>query len=489
MQSHWELTIALESGARTPLFLQISRAIADDIRRTRLRPGQRLPGSRTLARSLGVSRNTTVTAYAELIAQGWVTPDRARGMFVAVSSPDAVTAPALSRRPIESAPDRVGYAVPPRARAADAEPRSQPRARFQLSGALPDVRLVPVGVLARAYRRALGHAELLSYATDARGDLRLRERVAEMVSALRGVAARPDTVLITRGSQMGLHLAARVLAPTGERIAVEALGYPRIWDALAAAGAHLVPVPVDEAGLRVDRLAALVQKQPIRAVYLTPHHQFPTTVVLSARRRLELLELARRHRFAILEDDVDHDFHYEGRPVLPLASLDEAGVVIYVSTLSKVLAPGLRLGFVVAPRPVVDLLARTREAVDRHGDQVLERAVAELIEDGELQRHARRMRRIYLARRDALLRALASDLGSVLRVRTAPGGLALWARAAAGVDVERWAQRARARGVVIQTARQFAFDGRARPYLRLGFSRHSERELQEAARLLRAARP
>src|SRR5215831_16185154 len=463
MQSHWELTIALESGARTPLFLQISRAIADDIRRTRLRPGQRLPGSRTLARSLGVSRNTTVTAYAELIAQGWVTPDRARGMFVAAISPDAVTAPALSRRPIESAPDRVGYAVPPRARAADAEPRSQPRARFQLSGALPDVRLVPVGVLARAYRRALGHAELLSYATDARGDLRLRERVAEMVSALRGVAARPDTVLITRGSQMGLHLAARVLAPTGERIAVEALGYPRIWDALAAAGAHLVPVPVDEAGLRVDRLAA--------------------------RRRLELLELARRHRFAILEDDVDHDFHYEGRPVLPLASLDEAGVVIYVSTLSKVLAPGLRLGFVVAPRPVVDLLARTREAVDRHGDQVLERAVAELIEDGELQRHARRMRRIYLARRDALLRALASDLGSVLRVRTAPGGLALWARAAAGVDVERWAQRARARGVVIQTARQFAFDGRARPYLRLGFSRHSERELQEAARLLRAARP
>ena len=186
-----------------------------------------------------------------------------------------------------------------------------------------------------------------------------------------------------------------------------------------------------------------IEDKAPRAFYLTPHHQYPTLATLSAPRRLALLELARRHRFALIEDDYDHEFHYEGRPVLPLASADAGGVVIYVGTLSKIFAPGLRAGWVVAPRPVIDALARLRVQVDQQGDLPVEAALAELLEDGVLQRHARKARRIYQARRDFLVEALTRQLPEVLSFRVPTGGLALWTRAR-GVKVDAWCARAAA---------------------------------------------
>jgi hypothetical protein len=158
--------------------------------------------------------------------------------------------------------------------------------------------------------------------------------------------------------------------------------YRPAWRTLADTGAELAPVPVDSQGLVVDALAELIERRPIRAVYVTPHHQYPTTVTLSAGRRMALLELARRRRFAIIEDDYDHEFHYEGRPILPLASADDSGVVLYVGTLSKVLAPGLRVGYLIAPRAIRDWVIALRFDIDRQGDRLGDRALAELIEDG-----------------------------------------------------------------------------------------------------------
>jgi GntR family transcriptional regulator/MocR family aminotransferase len=308
-----------------------------------------------------------------------------------------------------------------------------------------------------------------------------------MVSSLRGLAAGPDSVLITRGSQMALDLVARTLVKPGEVVAVEALGYRAAWEVLRLAGARLQPLPVDAQGLDVDALEALVAKERVRAVYLTPHHQYPTTVVLSPGRRLRLLELAARHRIALIEDDYDHEFHYEGRPVLPLAAADGAGVVIYVGTLSKILAPGLRLGFLVAPPPLLERLAAVRHLVDRQGDQAVECAVAELLEDGEVQRHARRARRIYQVRRDALCQALQAELSSALRFEAPQGGISLWAQMDPAVDVDSWSERALARGVAFYPARRFAFDGRSRPAARLGFAALNEREIAEAVRRMKGA--
>jgi GntR family transcriptional regulator/MocR family aminotransferase len=357
---------------------------------------------------------------------------------------------------------------------------------LQLIGGLPDPRLAPTAELARALRRALRRPEHLGYG-DPRGHRRLREALAGMLSATRGMGHGADGLLVTRGAQMAVAATARALLSPGDLVAVEAMGYRPAWEALRAAGARLVPVPVDGAGLDVGRLAALHAQQRLRAVYLTPHHHYPTTVALSPARRMALLELAARERLVVIEDDYDNEFHYEGRPLLPLASLDRAGVVVYVGTLSKILAPALRLGFAAAPPPVLERLVSERVRLDRQGDQVLEVAVAELIEDGELQRSVWRARRAYEARREVLVAALRARLGEALAFSPPPGGMALWCAVAPGIDADAWAAAALARGVAVQPGSMFTFDERPAPRLRLGFARHDEDELREAVTRLAAA--
>jgi GntR family transcriptional regulator/MocR family aminotransferase len=308
-----------------------------------------------------------------------------------------------------------------------------------------------------------------------------------MLGAARGITATPDEILVTRGSQMALDLVARALLEPGDAIAVEALGSPPVWTCFRKAGLTLVPVPVDAGGLRVEDLSALVQRHRIRAVYVTPHHQFPTTTVMPVARSMALLDFARTHHVAVIEDDYDHEFHYDGSPVTPLAADDPAGVVVYLGTLSKVLAPGLRMGFVVAPRPVIERMTSLRAAVDLQGDLTAECAVAEFFESGGFGRHIRRMRRIYRTRRDVLVEALRRELGDVLQFTVPSGGMALWVRAAEGVDVDRWVPEALAEGVLIRSGRMYDFEGEMRSCMRLGFTGLNERELQEAARRMAKA--
>jgi GntR family transcriptional regulator/MocR family aminotransferase len=476
----WIFPIALDPDDRLPLFVQIERAITGDVRRGRLRPGDLLPGTRTLARTLGVHRSTVVAAYEELIAQGWAAARRGGGTVVAAASPEprprrfALARPALAVR--------AGFDVTPMELPSTPAPKPGVLA---LWGGVPDLRLAPAAALGRAWRRAVrGGRALLGYAHDGRGEPRLRAALAGLLSAARGLAAQADDLLVVRGSQMSLELVARSLIRPGDLAVVEAPGYGPARLAFARAGARLVPVAVDREGVRVDAIEALAAREPVRLVYVTPHHQYPTTVTLSPSRRLALLDLAARRRIAIVEDDYDHEFHFDGRPLLPLASADPAGVVIYIGSLAKVLAPGLRLGYTVAPRAVLDRMAAERVLLDRQGDLVLERAVAEMIEDGELQRHVGRLRRIYQRRRDVLCELVAARLDGRLAFRRPPGGMALWTTAAAGIDVEAWAQKALSEGLMFQTGRAFDFQGRATPNLRLGFAIADEGELARAVEIL-----
>ncbi len=478
--------IAIADGL--PLFVAIARSLTDDIRRGRLRPGDALPGSRTLAGSLGVHRNTVLAAYRELESEGWLVTRPAGGTFVSTALPDAKPRrfdPARASRP--AMPAKTGFDLgPPYAQENLAPPL--PKGMLSLAGGQPDVRLLPAAPLARAYRRVLrAHgSSLLSYG-DPRGHARLRRSLAGLLSAARGVACDEETLMMVRGSQMALDLTARALISPGDVVAVESLGYRPAWLALTHAGAELHAVGVDDDGLRVDALERLCAERRVRAVYLTPHHQYPTTVGLAAARRLQLLSLARARRMIIIEDDYDNEFHYDGRPTLPLASADDAGVVVYIGTLSKILAPGLRLGFVAAPRPLIDRLAALRMTIDRQGDQAVECAVAELVEDGEVQRHARRMRRIYQTRRDTLAQALTARLDGVVSFAMPAGGMALWARVSPSVDVDAWAERSRAAGVAFYPARRFSFDRKSRPFARLGFAALTEPELREAVKRMASA--
>ena len=488
-----DLPLALEPAGHAPLFVRISEAVARDIARGRLRPGHALPGSRTLALTLGVHRSTVIAAYAELAAQGWVTTRPAGATIVAAASPDqrprrALSGPSKSRG-LAHAP---GFRLDPAAIGMPAAPPPRlPRDGLYLWGGVPDLRLVPVDLLARAYRRVARRSggRLFGYADDSLGHVRLRTAIARLVTVRRGIPADADAVLITRGSQMALDVAARALIRPGDVVAVEALCYPNAIGVFRRAGAKIVALPVDDQGIDVGALAALSRREPVRLVYVTPHHQYPTTVTLSPTRRLALLDHARRLGIAILEDDYDQEFHYDGRPVLPLASNDPDGNVIYVGTLAKILAPGLRLAFVVAPPPVIARMAIERALIDRQGDAVLECAIAELLEDGDIERHARRTRRIYHARRDAFCAGVERQLGGALSFRRPPGGMAVWATVAPDIDVDVWRRRAIDRGVYFMIGRQFTLDASPLQAVRFGFALLDEREGATALRRLAAGLP
>lgn len=479
-------------------YRQIADALVHDIRRGALPVGARLPGTRPLAAALGVHRNTVVAAIDALTSEGWLEARAGSGTFVAEgagegeASRDASGRRLLTRGARAPLGQEAGFAWQARVRHPErslADAREPGGRIIPLASGAPDPRLIPAELLARAWRRALrarGGA-LLDYG-DPFGHPPLRAALAQFLGERRGIACSPEHIVIVRGSQMGLALAAELL-PRGGRIGVEALGYRPAWEAFGLAGLQVVPVPVDADGLVCDALAA-----GLAGVYVTPHHQYPTGVVLSGPRRAQLLTHARAARLAIFEDDYDHEFHFEGAPRRPLAADDAHGQVVYIGTLSKILAPGLRLGFVVAPARIAAAIAARRVALDRQDDAVLSAAVTELIEDGSLVRHVRRLRRTFAERRELLFGALRARLGDALTWTPAPGGLALWARADEGIDVGRWAQDALAAGVAVAEGRAFQWDpnGAARQYLRIGFGRCDAGEIatgiQRLARALKTQR-
>jgi GntR family transcriptional regulator/MocR family aminotransferase len=474
----WTPTVFLDPASREPVYLQIAHALMREIHRGRLNPGDSLPGHRALAAQLGVNRNTVMAAFKELQAEGWVDSNPGEGSTVAKQPPSQI--PGEEAESISMGFDLDGPKQP-----------VAPEAAINLlkvASGVPDPRLLPGTALARAYRRALtlNRQSALSL-EDPQGHPKLREALAHMLAGTRGIPSAPDRLLITRGSQMASFLLAEALCRPGDTVAVESLGDRRIWEVIAKAGACCLPVPVDEGGLRLAALESLLKEHPLRAVLVTPQRQYPTLAVLHAERRARLLELAAHHRFAIIEVDQDSEFQFEGRARAPLAAEDSAGVVIHVGTLSKVFSPSLRLGFIHAPMPLIARMRGLRLAFDRQGDMVLERAMAELMEDGEISRHLNRMHRVYRVRRDVLCAALRRELGDRVSVEVPPGGLALWVRVQESIDVDAWAARALAHGVAFQPGRQFAFDSGPLQGFRLGFSNYPEPELEEVASRLAAA--
>jgi len=477
----WEMSVALDPEREQPLFLQLSSAVAEEIRSGQLKPGEPLPSSRELAAHLGVNRNTVIAGYAELVAEGLVSTRIGGGTFVATPAVGTLSPRTPAREAIPT------YTLGPSLQPLPSPAVLAPGA-LSLAMGLPDARLFPAQALARAFRRAISpRSRTLGGNSDCCGHIRLRTELAAMLARSRGLAVTPDNLMVTRSIEQAIDLVARALLAPGDTVVVEEFGYPPAWNVLRLAGATLLPLPLDESGLDVDALEQLLERQSIRAVFLTPHHQFPTTSVMSAKRRERLAALACRHRFAIIEDDYDHEFHYAGKPVLPIAAGSGRANVVYVGSMANLLAPGLSTGFVTAPAPVFAHLRNLRAASDARGDAAMECAIAELFEDGELLRHVRRMRRTYVARRDALAAALRQHLGDALTFRIPDGGMALWARADDGIDVVGWQRAGERENVLFHDARRYDLLQREQPYMRLNFGYLDETELAEAARRMARA--
>jgi GntR family transcriptional regulator/MocR family aminotransferase len=476
------MPIRLDRQLRMPIYQQLAQQLTEEIRRGRLSPGTALPGTRELASELEINRKTVVIAYDELIAQGWLTADPMRGTFVSSVLPDP--SPGSTRTHETQIPMRRDYAI--------TDDLAQlplvlggPAARSFDDG-LPDTRLLPAGILGRAYRSAIQQAARCNrlHYDDPRGCLGLREAISRLLNADRGLATTTDNICLTRGSQMGIFLAARVLTRPRETVALEEVTYPPAHLSFTSSGVNVVGVRVDEHGLDVDHLEEICRRTSIAAIYLTPHHHFPTTVVLAPERRMRLMSIAERYRFSIIEDDYDHEYNFEFKPLLPMASFAPSRI-IYIGSFSKILSPNLRLGYVVAPKEVIDVFAKQIVLVDRQGDQALETAVAEFIDAGELARHARRALTVYRGRRDAFASLLRAHFGGLIRFDVPLGGLAFWIEFLHNEHLQRLETRARAKGFRMLLSDSFRICDSAPRGLRLGFASKDQHEMSEAITRLR----
>ncbi|HEX7012249.1 MAG TPA: PLP-dependent aminotransferase family protein [Steroidobacteraceae bacterium] len=473
----------IDPRLETPLYRQVIHALIHEIQRGRLLPGAPLPSSRQLAQILGVNRKTIVLAYEDLIAQGWLTSLGTRGTVVSPSLPDlAAHSARLAEHSTITAVPQYQYKV-----AGPMQPLAGPQ-WLKLDEGSPDGRLFPPDALVRTYRAAIYRAareNRLSYA-DPRGSMRLRTALANMLRTERGLVAEPENICITRGSQMGVYLAARALVRPGDTVLVEALTYQPAVAVFRECGAHIVPVGLDQEGVNVEDVERMCRLHRVCAIFLTPHHQFPTTVALQPDRRLRLLELARQFSFAVIEDDYDYEFHFATQPLLPMASYAPERV-IYIGSLSKLVLPALRIGYVVAPSRVVDALAQEVMLVDSMGNTLTEDAVAELLDSGEVRRQARAATKIYARRRKTFAATLTEEMGELVEFDIPDGGLAFWVRFRNQELLDRIDEKAPGKRLWVAPSRSFVAQPGVRRGLRLGFASLNEREAREAIRRLRAA--
>lgn len=475
MRRSWDLNLNITKSSGMPVYLQMSQQIIDEIQRGRLLPSTAMPGTRELAEQLQVNRKTVVLAYDELIAQGWLSTEPRRGTFVSANLPHFIVPKQIEKiaklHPSETAEKLGDYAV--------THASTNAKDMVDFNDGIPDTRLIPVETLSRAFRHALItplRSNNLGYG-DPRGMYDLRSAIKKMVNMERGLNIDLDNICIARGSQMGIFLAARILTKPNDFVVVENLSYPPAREAFRSCGATILTVDVDNDGINVTGLEALCKKHPIRAIYVTPHHQFPTTVMMTAERRLKLFLLAKKYDFFIIEDDYDHEFHFEHHPVMPLASHDHDGRVIYVGSLSKVLAPGLRVGYLIASKAIIDSCASEVMLIDRQGNSVTELAVANLMESGEVKRHIRKIIRTYKERRNLAIDLLSSELNQVSSFNPPNGGLAIWLRINNDIQLSTIVENALKENVRVLPASLFTESEEHINAIRLGFASLNPEEL------------
>ena len=495
----WQLLLNpdLDHSGGKASYRKIVDCLAGAIQSGRLEPGAALPGTRELADILDVNRKTVILAYEEAIVKGWLVSEPRRGTFVnTLFAPTAAPGkPSQKKRGAADdasfAPDLVASDLPvyfddlhvPSAQA------GRTRDTMYFDNGAPDHRLLPQAVLHRYYRNAMKAAfksNWVKYGNQESAE-QLRTALADMLRTTRGLAASASNICLTQGTQMALHLAAGALIRPGDVVLVERLSYPPAWAIFRALGAKIELVDVDQDGCRVDQIEALCRQRPVRLIYLTPHHQFPSTVSLRADRRQKLLTVAQQHGFAIIEEDYDHEYHFEGRPYLPLASDARQRNVIYIGSLSKLLGSSFRCGFVVGPENLIGTLNKNQLLISTHGDTVVQKMLADLIADGELRRHLRRASRLYRARKDALLESLHGHFGERITLRNPEGGLALWVTFREDIDVDAMVRQAAGKQLFVRSGRQFSPLDQAVNGLRLGFASMTPDELALAVGRLHQA--
>ncbi|AWK07078.1 PLP-dependent aminotransferase family protein [Flavobacterium crocinum] len=462
----WPLEIQLDKKSDKAIYLQIADAVIDAVKTGKLIGGNALPGSRQLAELLKVNRNTVVEALDVLIAEGWLISVDRKGTFVTHSLPQFST---VSEDKQES-------------KTIIEEPKSY----LTFDDGLPDSRLAPMNDLARAYRELFSRKsrwQIMGYSSEL-GNPEFRKAIAQMLNFKRGMSISHDQICITRGSQMAMYLASHCILKSGDFVLVENPGYKPAWETFENAGAKLLPVDLEADGLNINQVEEYLRKhQNIKAIYVTPHHQFPTTVTLSLGKRLRLIELSNQYGFTIIEDDYDNEFHFGQRPILPLSSYSALQNYIYIGTFSKIVAPALRIGYLASSSENIQKIARHRKIIDVQGDNIMEEAVLNLINEGKIKRHLKKANLVYKSKRDYFENLLIQYLSDKVTFSKPEGGLAFWIVLNSKIDVLQVHEKLKSQGIQIMNPERFSFNETIKGF-RLGYASLSEKQMEEGIKAL-----
>lgn len=472
----WETQFWLDDSPGKTLHSKLLNKLTMDIKDGRLLPGDMLPGSRSLAEQLGVNRKTVQQVYEELEVQGWLLTRPRSGTYVSetlpeqglsVSNKDLLNSTHKAKSPSELVEMLYQDAL------------FSGNNTAVTNDGTPDSRLIPYELLARTYRRVcinLSRHSKLGYG-DPRGTIELRESVKKMLSGDRFMNCAVEQICIVRGSQMGIYLASRILDPSKGAIVMEELCYPPARAAFESNGFKVLTCKLDHQGLNIDCLKEILDQHPVAAVFLTPHHQYPSTVCLPMDRRLALLELSKVFKFAVLEDDYDHEFHYGANPIPPLASLPNSENVVHIGSMSKVFAPGLRLGYIAADSQFIERAAQEIVLIDRQGNTVSEIVLSELMESGEVRRHIRKIRKQYEKRRDFAAAEFQRLFEDKISFTLPTGGMAIWVDISKLTDGKKLDQLP---GKDSTLSTFYTHDQTTPTHLRFGFGALSEAEITQS---------
>jgi len=479
----FELMLPLRD-AGTPAHRWLYTALRTEILEGRLRPGARLPGTRDLASQYSLSRGTIVNAFEQLKSEGYVDGSVGSGTYVSKVLPEELLQVTRETRAQPPTQRKQRRSVSDYGRRVTLFPGLENRPIRAFRANLPALNLFPTELWAQITARRLRRASTnLLLGCDPMGYRPLRDAIADYLSTSRGVKCVPEQVAIVSGVQEALDLVARLFLNPGERVCMENPGYPGAAIAFEAVGAKISGTRVDDEGMQLRDTSL----RGARLIYVTPAHQFPLGITMSLRRRLELLEWARKSEALIFEDDYDSEYRYSGRPVPALQGLDRNGLVLFAGSFNKVLFPSLRLGYLVIPSDLVSYFAATKSVTSRHAPLLEQAVLCDFITEGHFGRHLRRMREVYAERLSVLMESARQKLAGLLEISNVEAGLQTVGWLCDGIDAESAAKAAATRGVEVTPLSRYSRGRMAQKGLQLGFAAVDASEIRRGVRELAVA--
>jgi len=467
---------------KLPIYLKIANALRTAINAGHVAPSEPLPSARSLATQLSVNRHTIMAAYQELVAQGWVETQQRRAYTVAKTLPIA-HAVAKHTAQLTDTPQHQWRVTKP----LDSElAEVATQYPFNFAGGSPDIELFPFHEFKSYLNNALTRPPIdeLNYGNN-QGFTPLIEQVSTYLRRVRSITNKE--IIVVNGTQEALYILGQILLKTGDKVAVESLGYRPAWSALQNAGAQLIGIKQTAQGIDVEHLEQMFKQHKIRLLYLTPLHQYPTTTTLSAAKRLQIYRLAQAYNIAIIEDDYDHEFHYDSQPLAPMAASDPSGLIIYLSSFSKIMFPGIRLGIIAVDKTLLPHIVNYRAIVNHKVNVVIQDAIARWMKDDGFERHLRKATRIYQRRRDCIIEQLNNfkAQGIDLEFSVPAGGMALWLNV--GRNAEGIVALAKTKGIflVAESAFHLDSDNNQDSFIRIGFAGQNETKIKQGLLVLK----